>query len=81
MERWVLNCEKCNVDIAYSEVEKVRDPFAAFIKPEFPNGGLKIDCPNCGETSIYQRHQLVYRASPECESKRDIKREYRWSDL
>ena len=63
MERWVLNCEKCNVDIAHSEIEKVRDPFMAFIKPEFPNGGLKINCPNCGETSIYQRYQLIYRDS------------------
>ena len=39
------------------------DPFAgAAVKPEFPNGGQSVPCPYCGQPSIYQRHQLIYRA-------------------
>jgi hypothetical protein len=40
------------------------DPFASLgDKPEFPAGGLSLECPNCKVTSPYQRHQLVYSAS------------------
>jgi phage FluMu protein Com len=31
-------------------------------KPEFPAAGLKIKCPNCKKSSVYQPHQLMYRA-------------------
>jgi hypothetical protein len=31
-------------------------------KPEFPEGGSELECPNCGHKDTYQRHELVYHA-------------------
>ena len=30
------------------------------LKPDFPQGGLKMECPHCKKTSLFQRHQLIY---------------------
>jgi hypothetical protein len=30
-------------------------------KPEFPNGGAELECPNCGHKDTYQRHELAYQ--------------------
>jgi hypothetical protein len=41
-----------------------RDIFTEFTtKPEFPKDGLSMPCPSCKEVSVYQRHQLIYRAT------------------
>ncbi len=67
MARWVLGCPKCNVDFTHAEIspdDRLPDPFLRNpAKPEFPTGGLTIMCPNCGKASVYQRHQLIYRAA------------------
>jgi hypothetical protein len=65
MARWVLGCTKCKVDFTHSEIlpnNSLPDPFVGFArKPEFPTGGLAIECPHCGKASTYQRHQLIYQ--------------------
>lgn len=68
MARWVLNCPRCKREFVHRDIpadfSTVRDPFVGFAtKPEFPKGGLTMLCPNCKEAALYQRHQLVYRAS------------------
>jgi endogenous inhibitor of DNA gyrase (YacG/DUF329 family) len=68
MARWILHCPSCDKDFSHSEISDsssfVRDPFTMSApKPEFPDGGLKLVCPNCQSTSVYQRHQLIYQAS------------------
>jgi hypothetical protein len=67
MPQWVLTCPDCSSELTHSQIyvddSCIRDPFTAFSKPELPDGGLKMACPNCQKTSIYLRHQLTYRAS------------------
>jgi len=67
MARWVLYCRQCGSEFTHSQILdsglSVRDPFIPEIKPEFPNGGQSIGCPNCKVRAIYQRYQLLYRVS------------------
>ena len=68
MARWVLSCPDCVKDFTQSEIPErsllIPDPFTGtVVKPEFPAGGQTVACPNCKSTSVYQRHQLIYRAS------------------
>jgi hypothetical protein len=63
--RWMLTCDKCNSEFAYSDVLDRRsqrdNPFTGNVhKPEFPSGGLSLECPNCKKSSVYQSHQLFY---------------------
>lgn len=30
-------------------------------KPDFPPAGLALDCPHCGKSATYERHELRYR--------------------
>ena len=32
------------------------------VKPEFPEKGSELKCPDCGHEGIYQRTDLTYRA-------------------
>jgi hypothetical protein len=66
MARWVLRCPDCNKNFTHSEIPESSsshlDPFTgSVIKPEFPDGGQSVVCPNCKRTSVYQRHQLIYQ--------------------
>jgi hypothetical protein len=68
MARWVLDCPDCNNEFVHSEIPEsnsfIPDPFAGTaVKPEFPDGGQSVVCPNCKGTSPYQRYQLLYRAA------------------
>ena len=67
MPRWVLGCPGCNKDFTHSEIKLSAEPLDPFMwlgdKPEFPVGGLSLQCPNCKATSTYQRNQLVYAAT------------------
>jgi hypothetical protein len=68
MARWVLDCPHCDKYFTHSEIPDsssfVRDSFTQTeTKPVFPDGGLKLVCPNCNGTSVYKRHQLIYQAS------------------
>ncbi len=40
----------------------MRDPLGWLAeKPPFPEGGMRVGCPNCKKTSLCQRYQLVYQ--------------------
>jgi hypothetical protein len=64
MSRWVLYCPECKRQFAHREipVNAQRDGFLGVeFKPDFPQGGLKMECPHCKKTSLFQRYQLVYQ--------------------
>jgi hypothetical protein len=67
MASWVLNCPQCNTEIIHSDIPEfessIPDPFEPVAKPEFPKGGLISVCPNCKVTTVFQRHQLIYRSA------------------
>jgi len=70
MPRWILECCECNEQFTHSRIPNERIPpnnLNAFLdvlfdKPDFPTNGLSLVCPHCKKTSLYQRHQLVYRS-------------------
>ena len=62
MARWTLRCDNCNFDFTHSMIED--SGVANFFqptKPEFPDGGTELECPNCGHKGTYQRHELAYQ--------------------
>ena len=68
MPRWVLGCPECHVDFTHSEITRNDRPsgaeFLDFLtpKPEFPDGGMTVECPHCKVSSVFQRHQLLFRS-------------------
>ena len=64
MARWMLNCPNCGEGFFHSEVAADRGLFDWVTpKPEFPKGGLWLDCPKCKFASLFQRYQLLYSAA------------------
>lgn len=67
MPRWIVRCPRCHAAVPHSEVtfaRAIEDALAGLgRKPDCPNGGFSLECPNCKETAHYQRHQLVYLAN------------------
>jgi len=63
MASWVLNCAKCESKFAHSTIEDA-DLGSYFLppKPQFPDGGAELECPNCGYKATYQRTDLKYLA-------------------
>jgi endogenous inhibitor of DNA gyrase (YacG/DUF329 family) len=63
MTRWVLECPSCKQEIIHSLIEKrtIADYFFDK-KPDFPDGGLTVDCPNCHKRSVFENRELAYRA-------------------
>jgi hypothetical protein len=62
MARWTLRCDNCNFEFTHSMIED--SGVANFFqptKPEFPEGGAELECPNCGSKDTYQRHELAYQ--------------------
>jgi hypothetical protein len=63
MPQWVLNCQHCHKPFTHSEINLVSpasyDPVWP-PKPDFPEGGLRMKCPNCKQPSTYQRYELKY---------------------
>jgi hypothetical protein len=62
--RWMLFCADCKKEFTHSEVAD-GGPFSAWtaIKPDFPEAGLQIECPNCRKAFVYQRYELVLRTT------------------
>ena len=62
MPQNVLNCQHCHKPVTHHEInlaslasyDPLWDP-----KPDFPEGGLRMMCPNCKKSSTYQRHELM----------------------
>jgi DNA-directed RNA polymerase subunit RPC12/RpoP len=69
MSQWVLVCPTCGKEFPYSlivekaSLAQLRLPH----KPEFPHSGLALVCSRCGESAMYERHNLIYRFSPAVE--------------
>jgi hypothetical protein len=63
--RWTLFCADCKKEFTHSEIADAEDPFIAWkaTKPEFPAGGLRLECPSCTKASVYQRNELVLRTA------------------
>src|SRR6202140_2274870 len=63
MPQCVLNCQHCHKPVTRGEINLVSlasyDPLWA-PKPDFPEGGLRMMCPNCKKPSTYQRYELMY---------------------
>jgi len=63
MPQNVLNCQHCHKPVTHHEInlaslasyDPLWDP-----KPDFPEGGLRMMCPNCKKPSTYQRYELMY---------------------
>jgi hypothetical protein len=62
LPQWVLNCQHCHkpftcdeIDLAFLGILSLWRP-----KPDFPEGGLRMSCPNCKKRSTYQRYELMY---------------------
>lgn len=63
MARWGVMCPLCNEAVPYREVPFEPGAFAWLSsKPNFPEGGLSLECPSCEKTSHYERHNLIYLA-------------------
>jgi uncharacterized C2H2 Zn-finger protein len=66
MANWLLDCPECKKHFVHSEVvfsEVLPDRWVNVLKPEFPDGGATLECPNCKAVSVYKRHQLKYSAT------------------
>jgi hypothetical protein len=66
MPHWVLKCPECKFHFTHSEVHVGREDYGLWLlpsKPEFPEGGSWLECPNCKKTSLFQRFQLTYAAT------------------
>lgn len=63
MASWNLSCKNCQKSFVHSSIE-VKEMSDYFLpeKPEFPEGGSDIECPNCGHVANYQRNDLTYSA-------------------
>src|SRR6267143_2753544 len=62
MSQWMLTCSTCGRDFPHSPIHE-NLTFIKFVllhKPEFPSEGLALDCPHCGESGTYERHDLTY---------------------
>ncbi len=62
---WILYCPQCAEVAMRSHISESDlggfDAYTNLCKPMLPDGGLIVLCPNCGETSVHQRYQLVFR--------------------
>jgi hypothetical protein len=62
MASWVLNCKNCGKNFEHA---KISDTFANYFiaeKPDFPSGGLELECPNCKQRAMYQRAELMFQS-------------------
>jgi rubredoxin len=63
MPRWTLKCDNCNFEFTHSLIED--SGLVSFLepsKPEFPEGGSELECPNCRHKDTFQRTELTYHA-------------------
>jgi DNA-directed RNA polymerase subunit RPC12/RpoP len=60
MAAWGLNCANCNQNVTKFVIEDTLESYFLPERPNFPEGGKKIECPNCGYNATYQRTDLAY---------------------
>jgi len=56
MPRWIVRCPECEKKFTHTPIGKIpnrltRDPFASPPKPEIPQGGTELTCPDCNKAS------------------------------
>jgi hypothetical protein len=64
MPAWILICRKCKIEFQHSQISGVG--MASLYDPPKPIVPLAVNecvCPNCGHSAVYQRKDLLYRAS------------------
>ena len=57
-----LTCSACGKEFLYTIPENL--PFTGSYSPhklEFSSSRLTLECPHCGKSATYQRHDLSYR--------------------
>jgi hypothetical protein len=52
-----LKCANCN----QCAIEDTLQSYFLPAKPDFPEGGRKFECPNCGHKATYQQTDLKYK--------------------
>jgi hypothetical protein len=67
--QWFLNCHQCRKYFKHSDIEprptnhlSDYDPLWPY-RPDVPEEGFQMACPNCGETATYHRYQLTLSRS------------------
>jgi hypothetical protein len=65
VSQWMLTCSACGNDFLQSSIPENLSFVELHLppKPEFPPGGLTRDCPHCGKSATYERHDLRYRGT------------------
>jgi len=64
MAAWVLRCSNCKLSFVHSKIPEAGIlNYLLPVKPEFPVGGSKLKCPNCGKKATYDLEALRYQAS------------------
>jgi CheY-like chemotaxis protein len=63
MPQWNLTCRSCEKRFPFAKIEssgmgRYDDLWPP--KPEWPEAGLGVLCPHCGNVSTYLRHELIY---------------------
>jgi hypothetical protein len=67
MAAWVLDCPVCKKTFVHSQVRTAPDQrmmdhfYPVSVKPEFPPGGISLECPNCRSSSLFKQRQLRYQ--------------------
>jgi endogenous inhibitor of DNA gyrase (YacG/DUF329 family) len=66
MAEWSLDCKGCKKPITHSSVNLAEKhmPYDSLwpSRPEVPEDGVTVRCPNCQQSASYHRHELTYRA-------------------
>jgi DNA-directed RNA polymerase subunit RPC12/RpoP len=60
MAAWGLNCANCDQNLTKFAIEDTLESYFFPEKPDFPERGTEIECPNCGYKATYQRTDLAY---------------------
>src|SRR5260221_7268033 len=63
MSQWTFTCSACGKEFPHSSISE-NLPFAGSYSPHklgFSSSRLTLDCPHCGKSATYQRHDLRYR--------------------
>jgi DNA-directed RNA polymerase subunit RPC12/RpoP len=60
MAAWGLNCASCNQNLTKFLIKDTLESYFFPEKPDFPEDGKELECPNCGYKATYQRSNLVY---------------------
>jgi len=62
MPHWILNCPLCRTEFIHSEIAMNLEMSELCFprKPHVPSEGLRLECPSCRKSSVFQRDQLLY---------------------